>query len=85
MLFQSLIPSIIGLEWIIGVGLMFGLAFIFMFLTKKTISSFFVWLVIFNGFMVWGGLLELWTLVLTLIILVAVIYLEVKGSSLIGD
>ena len=62
----------------LGLGLMFGLALVFMFLTKKTMSSFFVWLVIFNGFMVWGGLLELWTLVLTLIVFVVVIYLEVK-------
>ena len=79
MLFQI---SIVGLEWIIGIGLMFGLAFIFMFLTKKTVSSFFVWLVIFNGFMVWGDLLDLWTLVLTLIILVIVIYSEIKGNSI---
>ena len=54
MLFQ-VIPSIVGLEWMIGISLMFGLAFIFMYLTKKTVSSFFVWIVIFNGFMVWGG------------------------------
>ena len=81
MLFQI---SIIGLEWMIGIALMFGLAFIFMFLTKKTVSSFFVWLVIFNGFMVWGDLLELWTLVLTLIVLVIVIYSEIKSGSSIG-
>ena len=79
MLFQI---SIVGLEWVIGVGLMFGLAFIFMILTKKTVSSFLVWLVIFNGFMVWGDLLDLWTLVLTLIILVIVIYSEIKGNSI---
>ncbi len=75
MLFQI---SIVGLEWMIGVGLMFGLAFAFMFLTKKTVGSFFVWLVIFNAFMVWGELLDLWTLVLTLIILIVVIYVEIK-------
>ena len=76
--------SIIGMEWMIGASLMFGLALIFMFLTKKTISSFFVWLVIFNGFMVWGGLLELWTLILTLMVLIIVIYLEIKGNSIGG-
>ena len=84
MLFQYIIPSIIGLEWMIGIGLMFGLAFIFMFLTKKTVSSLFVWLVIFNAFMVWGNLLDLWTLVLTLIALVIIIYFEIKGSSIGG-
>ena len=84
MLFQSLIPSIVGLEWMIGISLMFGLAFIFMYLTKKTVSSFFVWLVIFNSFMVWGGLLDLWTLVLTLIILVIIIYFEIKSVNFGG-
>lgn len=81
MLFQI---SIVGLEWMIGIGLMFGLSFIFMYLTKKTISSFLVWLVIFNGFMVWGGLLDLWTLVLTLIIMVIVIYFEIKNAGFGG-
>ena len=84
MILQTLIPSIIGLEWMIGISLMFGLAFIFMYLTKKTVSSFFVWLVIFNGFMVWGGLLDLWTLILTLIILVVIIYIEIKSVSIGG-
>lgn len=82
MLFQSIVPSITGLEWIIGVGLMFGLAFIFMFLTKKTMGSFLVWLVIFNAFMVWGNLLDLWTLIMSLMVLIIVIYLEIKGKGL---
>lgn len=77
--------SIVGMEWIIGIGLMFGLAFMFMFLTKKTVNSFLVWLVIFNAFMVWSELLKLWTLVLTLIILVIVIFFEIKNNSKIGD
>ena len=81
MLFQI---SILGLEWMLGIGLMFGLAFIFMYLTKKTVGSFFVWLVIFNGFMVWGGLLEPWTLVLTLIMLIIIIYVEIKGINFGG-
>ena len=68
----------------IGVGLMFGLAFIFMYLTKKTMASFFVWLVIFNGFMVWGGLLELWTLIMSMIVLVIIFYFEIKSGTVVG-
>jgi hypothetical protein len=79
MLFQFDMP--IGYEWLIGLGLMFGLAFVMNLITFNKTNSFFVWLLIFNAMMVWGGLLELWTLVLCIIILSVVIFYEMKNNG----
>ena len=73
-----------GFEWILGIGIMFGLAFVMTTLTFNNISCFFVWLTIFNTFVVWAGLLPLWTLILCIVILTVVIYYETtkkKGVS----
>jgi hypothetical protein len=79
MLFQFDMPT--GYEWLIGLGLMFGLAFVMNLVTFNKTNSFFVWLLIFNALMVWGGLLELWTLVLCIIILSVIIFYEMKNNG----
>ncbi len=56
-----------------GLALMFSLALFFSFLTYKDVETFFIWLTIFCGFVVWGGLLPLWVLVVDLIILTLII------------
>ena len=76
MLFQS----IAGFEWVIGVGLAVGLAFTLDYLTFKDIKGFFIFLTIFIGFMVWAGMLELWSLVMCIIVLTVLIILEVKSG-----
>lgn len=73
--------EMVGYEWIIALGLMFGLAFVMNALTYDSMSSFFIWLTIFNAVVVWGGLLPLWTLVLCLILLTVVIYFEMKKKG----
>lgn len=70
-----------GYEWMIALGLMFGLAFVMNLITFDNMGSFFIWLTIFNAIVVWGGLLPLWTLVLCLIILTVVIYSEMKDKG----
>lgn len=70
-----------GMEWLLGLGLMFGLAFVMNAITFNRTNSFFVWLTVFNAFMVWGGLLPLWTLVLSVIILTTIIYLEMMSQG----
>jgi len=79
MLFQF---DVSGYDWLIGIGIMFGLALVMNLITFNKTTSFFVWLTIFNAFVVWGGLLDMWTLVLCVIVLTIVIYMEVqrKGS-----
>jgi len=68
-----------GFEWIVGLGLMFGLAIVMTLFTQRYSVSFPIWLFIFNGFVVAGGLLPLWTLILTLIVFVVSIYLDIKS------
>jgi len=77
MIFQY---SIVGFEWIIGLGLSFGLAFIFNYLTKNNLRTFFIFFFIFNGFMVWAELLPSWTIVISLIVLVIIMYTSRKGD-----
>lgn len=79
MLFQL---DITGMEWIVGAGVMFGLAIVMSLVTKKTTISFLAWLFIFNGFVVASELLPLWTLILTLIALTVSVYLEIKGGTI---
>ena len=78
MLFQF---DISGYEWMLGLGIMFGLAIVMTALTFNNMSSFFSWLTIFCGFVVWGGLLDLWVLILCIIALTVVIYFEMKDNK----
>lgn len=69
------------MEWILGIGIMFGLAFVLTTITNKNMLSFLAWLTVFCGIVVWAGLLELWTLILCIVFLTAVVFLEFKGGS----
>lgn len=66
---------------LLGIGIMFGFALLFTYLTYRTMGAFLVWLTIFNAFVVWSGLLPLWTLILCIIFLTIVIFM---GSKNIG-
>lgn len=57
---------------------MFGLAFLMNQLTFEELNTFFIYLTIFNSFMVWCELLPLWTLIVCLIITTIIIYIEIK-------
>lgn len=65
-------------EWLIGVGIMFGLAFSMSYLTYGSMESFFAFLLIFNGFVCWAELLPLWTLILNILILTFMMYFSVR-------
>ena len=80
MIFQF---DITGMEWILGIGIVFGLALVMTMVTKKTMSAFLSWLLIFCGFVVASGLLPLWSLILCIIGLTVSLFLEFKvgGSS----
>lgn len=81
MIFQF---DITGMEWILGVGIMFALALVMTMVTKKTPTAFLSWLLIFCGFVVASGLLPLWTLILCLIVLTVSIFFEFKPGSVGG-
>lgn len=74
---------VVETDWLIGVGLMFGLAFVFNYLTFEDLIGFFAWLTIFSGFVVWGGLLPLWVLYLNIIILVLIMYFSMRERGLV--
>jgi len=68
------------MEWILGIGIMFGLAFFLTFITRRNMVSFIAWLTVFCAIVVWAGLLDIWTLILCIIFLVSMIYLDLKGG-----
>ena len=78
MLFQY---SIDGIEWIIGVAVMFGLAFALNYLTYNDLPTFFIFLTIFDAFMVWCEYLPSWTLILNLIILIIIMFVQLKSKG----
>jgi len=73
--------GITGFEWIMGLGIMFALAMIMNMMTYKNLTSFFIFLNIFNGFMVWANMLPLWSLVMNLIILTLIIFFQFKSQG----
>ena len=73
--------SMAGYEWVLGLGIMFGLALVMSYLTYRTFVAFFVYMTIFNCFMIWAGLLDLWTLVLNLIILTVILFMQMKSQE----
>lgn len=70
-------------DWIIGLALMFGLALVLNKFTFESLAGFFIFLTIFNGFVVYANLLPLWSLILNLVILSIVIYNELTNKEVI--
>lgn len=70
-------------DWLFGLGLMFGLAMALSYYTSQDLKGFFIFLTVFNAFVVYGNLLPYWTLILNLIILCFIMYVEIskKGVS----
>ena len=71
-----------GIEWIIGVGIMFGLAyFMYYLLGQDNLTEYMMWVTVFNAFTVLGGLLPLWTLILCLVVISALFYMDFKKGN----
>ena len=68
-------------NFMMGLAIMFGLAMIMTFLTVRDTETFFLWLTIFTGFVVWGGLVDLWILIVCIIILTLIIINNSKRGS----
>jgi len=71
----------ISYNWIIGIALMFGLALVLNKLTFESMPGFFIFLTIFNAFIVYADLLPLWSLVLNLVILSIIMYSELSNKK----
>lgn len=70
--------AVIDINWIFGVGIMFMLALGMTYITYKDVETFFIFLTIFSGFVVWAGLLPLWVLVMCLIVLTLIMINNIK-------
>lgn len=70
--------KITTLDWIFGISIMFGLAIVLNKYTFESLTGFLVFLTIFNSFVVFGGLLPNWTLILNIVVLTIIIYSETK-------
>ena len=67
-------------DWILGLAIMFGLALSLNYITFKNTKGFFIFLTIFNAFVVYGNLLPLWSLILNLIIFIFILYSEINQN-----
>lgn len=70
--------DITGAEWIIGIGLVFGLAFVFTVLTEQDTRIFLIFVTVFTTFGVWAELLEVWTLIISIIAVTGIVYIELS-------
>jgi len=59
---------------------MFLLALFLTYLTFKDMETFFIFLTIFSGFVVWSGLVELWLLIINMIMLAIIIINKVMRN-----
>ncbi len=70
-----------SINFMLGLSIMFGLALFMTFLTSQDTETFFIFLTIFAGFVVWGGLVDLWVLVLCLIIITLIMISKSKSNK----
>lgn len=71
------------INWVMGLGIMFGIALLYTIILKGDMFTFFGFTYIINGLVVWGGLLEAWTLILNTIFIVILLFLKAReGVSL---
>lgn len=73
--------EVITVGWSIGLAVMFMLTLLMTYATYKDLETFFIWLNIFAGFVVWAGLVDLWVLVITLIALVLIIIIKIRNGA----
>ena len=66
------------MELILGLGIVIGLAFVFTVLTKQDAQGFLIFITMFVCFAVWSELLDVWTLIISLMTVVGVVYMEVR-------
>lgn len=73
--------DIVGLEWILGIAIVFGLSLLFTIITVQELPVFLSFLTIFVAFAVWTNLLPLWSLILCVIVLIVLTYVELARKG----
>lgn len=64
---------------LMGLSISFALALFLTIITDGEIKVFLAWLLVFVALMVFGGLLELWVLMLVFLAVIVIMYLEFHG------
>lgn len=72
------------IDWIFGLGLMFGLAFLLNYYLEGNMKTFFILLLFFCGFMVSAGILDYWILILLFILNIALIFIQINQNRGMG-
>ena len=70
------------IDWVIGLGIMFGFALLYTIILKGDMSTFFYWTYIMNGVVVWAGLLEPWTIILNTIFIIVLLAFNIKNRGI---
>lgn len=68
-------------DWILGLGIMFGVSFLLtMLIEERNMLVFLTFATMMGAFVVWAGLLELWVLIACIVGLSVMIMLEFRGK-----
>ena len=67
--------------WIFGLSIMLSMALLANYFLKGNQKTFMVLLVVMNALVVWVDLLELWTLILSVIFTIIVFAIDIKKRS----
>lgn len=70
-----------GAEWILGLGVVFGLAFVFTLILEQGFEVFLIFVAMFITFAIWAELLPVWTLIIVLVGITGVVYLTVSKKG----
>ena len=70
-----------SIDWVIGIGISFGIAFILTSLSFKNVKAFLLYFTMFVGFFVYAGHLDLWMLIACIILDVVVIYTSMRSKK----
>jgi len=73
--------DITGIEWIMGLPLLFGLSLVFNLIKGKSTSSFLIWMLVVDTFIVYAGLLDVSSLYIIIILNIISIYIQFNGKS----
>jgi len=68
-------------DWIIGIGIVFGLGVVMSYVSYKDILSFLVWSTVISCFVIYGNMLPAWVMVLFIVIDFAYIYFKVRVTG----
>ena len=70
------------MEWLIGLGIMFGFALAMNYMTFKNMNGFVAYILMFNAFVVWANLLPMWTLIACIVALTLTTYFTVSERGI---